>query len=337
MSTHLPPDEPASPPPDAGHDLSGDYHARRNAAAPGASRHRRIGNPGSPPSGPDWLMLLMAAAAVLLVVPTTVLGVQRISQYAEASGSAAAPRSVTSPSPSRPPERTSPTHSAQPTPEPALPQEILRHNPIYELAVPARCAKQRIPASQTAFRAQVRSLVECQNKAWSAALADSPVEFRRPDISFYSSSVKTACGRLDTDFPASYCTGDQTLYFSQAAYRQGRYYRLSVAHFVIHEYAHHVQRLAGIFQASSALDESRSQISRRLELQAHCMAHYGLTHSGFGFGDADRRTIEYQFGYTNDPKGHGSTAAERYWGHRGLDASTIGACDTWSAKASKVK
>lgn len=220
---------------------------------------------------------------------------------------------------------------------PSSPVKVLTKNPLYTLTVPAKCPDQSIPSSSSAFRAQVKGLVACMNKAWSKALAKTDVEFSKPKVKFYKSSIQTACSTLGSSFPAAYCTGDNTLYFSSSAYKQGGYYRLAVAQFVMHEYGHHVQWLTGIFSNSKALDESSSKTSRRIELQAHCMAHYQLTRSKVDFDGMDRVDVEYQFDYTNDPTGHGSTKAERYWGERGLDGKSMKACNTWKVPAAKVK
>ena len=251
------------------------------------------------------------------------------------------PRLITPPSPSAS-SKPSPTASgtANPKPTPTMPSDpidILKKNPLYSLKVNAKCAAQSAPTTTAAFRKQVKALVDCQNKAWQKALAKTAIEFRKPSIKHYSSSIKSPCGALGTNFPASYCTADNTLYFSKASFTQGRYYRLAVAEFVIHEYAHHVQTLARIFSHTDAMKEREASISRRIELQAHCMAQYGLTHSNLGFTAADRADLEYQFGYTSDAEGHGSAKAERYWGQRGLDATKVGACNTWKVKASLVK
>ena len=220
---------------------------------------------------------------------------------------------------------------------PTDPEVLLHRNPVYAIAVPARCPEQRPPSTRAAFRSQVRALVACANVAWKKALAKTPVAFAKPRVSFYGSSTPSPCGRLGDAFPAAYCSADRTLYFATAAYRQGRYYRLAVAQFVMHEYAHHVQELTGIFGSSRSVQEQAAVTSRRIELQAHCMAQYHLTHSGLDFGGQDRADAEYQFGYTNDAAGHGSVKAERHWGRRGLAAATIGACNTWKVKASKVR
>lgn len=228
--------------------------------------------------------------------------------------------------------------SAVPTDTPLpTPADVLKKNSVYALTVTGGCPSQRIPSSWKTFQSQVRALVECENKAWGAALDSVPMAFSKPKVVFYSKAVDSPCGHLNSTFPASYCSGNHTLYFSRASYQQGRYYRLSVSEFVFHEYAHHVQDLAGIFLAADQQKEDDEATERRIELQAHCIAHYRLTHAGLKFSAKDRADVEYQLGYSADAKGHGSAKAGRYWGELGLDAKKIGACNTWKAKASLVK
>lgn len=292
---------------------------------------------------PSWLVALVVVTGVTLVALIATVAVPWLTVTAPPSRSGSGPV-VPAPA-TAPTASTTPTETPSPSPTPTTPtptmptdpDEVLKQNPIYALKVTAKCPQQRIPSSQSAYREQVRALVDCQNKAWKKALAKTPVKFSKPKVKFYATSTKSPCGKLGTQFPASYCSANHTLYFSRAAYEQGRYFRLSVAHFVIHEYAHHVQELADILGPATLTIKNSSELSRRIELQAHCMAHYGLTNSGLNFSAADRRDAEYQFAYTNDPKGHGSTKAERYWGERGLDAKNIGTCNTWKAKASRVK
>lgn len=288
-------------------------------------------------SGAVWAVVLIAGFVAVGLLFT--LAPQSLDWLPTPGGGVRAPL----PS-SRGPEPTVsvPTSTASPTPTtgPTLPtdaEDLLKNNPIYKLKVPAACPPQQIPRSRTAFRLQVKALVSCENKAWAKALAKLQGVFSKPKVKFYTSSTKSPCGQLGVRFPASYCNSNETLYFSDAAYLQGRYYRLSVAGFVFHEYAHHVQALTKILEASWWPKDSAAVVNRRIELQAHCIAHYQLTHAGVDFSSADRREIERQFNHTNDAKGHGSTTAERYWGRRGFGATTIGACDTWSAKAAKVK
>lgn len=290
--------------------------------------------PVRPKARHGWLVALITVIAIVLLALLLTLAAPSLSGlqapgHGHGTVRPGSPGTAKpgSPKPSPTPTRTMPTD----------PLVLLKKNPVYALTVRANCPAQRPPTSRAAFRSQVNSLVACENAAWKKALAKTPVTFAKPKVTFYATSRKSPCGRLGVTFPAAYCTSDRTLYFSTAAYTEGRYYRLAVAQFVMHEYSHHIQELAGIFDSSWALHENASTTSRRIELQAHCMAHYQLTHSGLGFTSRDRADAEFQFGYTNDAKGHGSTTAERYWGRRGLAASTIGACNTWSAKASRVK
>ena len=238
--------------------------------------------------------------------------------------------SLTGPSPTRP----SASPSATPT---AKPVDVLKKNPIYSLTVTGACPSQRVPASWKAFQGQVRALIQCENKAWDKALRTVSITPTKPKVRFYTKTTDSGCGHLDSKFPASYCPGDQTLYFSRASYQQGRYFRLSVSEFVFHEYAHHVQSMSGIFERSATLKEDEEITERRTELQAHCIAHYRLTHAGLKFSSRDRADIEYQLGYSADAEGHGSAKAGRRWGEAGLNGKTIGACNTWKAKASAVK
>lgn len=234
------------------------------------------------------------------------------------------------------PTSTRPSSSATATPAPS-PAEVLKKNPIYALKVTGSCPKQRTPSSWQRFQTQVRALVDCENRAWAKALSSTSITFDKPKVRFYAKSADSACGHLESTFPASYCSADKTIYFSRASYLQGRYYRLSVSEFVFHEYAHHVQAMSGIFEASLAAKESDDVTERRIELQAHCVAHYRLTHAGLKFSSSDRADIEYQLGYASDTKGHGSAKAGHRWGEAGLAGKNIGACNTWTAKASLVK
>jgi len=296
--------------------------------------------PTRPPrGGRGWVVALVTVGAVLVVSLVAALAIPLLTRLPNLHGGSATPSATGAPT-AKPSSSPSPGSSPTSTPTatmPSNPTDVVKKNPIYALRVPAKCAYQSMPGSEAAFRKQVGKLVDCENAAWKKALAPTAVEFSKPKVKFYSSSAKSPCGKLGTTFPASYCTGDSTLYFSLQSYVQGRYFRLSVAQFVMHEYAHHVQNLAGIFESSDVMDETFAVTTRRIELQAHCMAHYALRVSGVGFTAVDKREVEYQWGYTNDPNGHGSTKAETFWGRRGLNAKTIAACNTWTVKASRVK
>ena len=219
------------------------------------------------------------------------------------------------------PSSKSPTPVASDTPLPK-PADVLKKNSIYPLKVTGNCPGQRTPSSWKTFQSQVRALIDCENKAWGSALGSVPMGFSKPHVTFYTKSTDSPCGHLGTSFPASYCSANQTLYFSRASYQQGRYYRLSVARVRVPRVRPTTSsRLAGLFTASASLKEDEEITERRIELQAHCIAHYRLTHAGLKFSSADREDVEYQLGYASDAKGHGSAKAGRRWGEAGLDGN----------------
>ncbi|HRA76516.1 MAG TPA: neutral zinc metallopeptidase [Propionicimonas sp.] len=147
----------------------------------------------------------------------------------------------------------------------------------------------------------------------------------------------TVCGLLGVEFPALYCPLDSTLYFSAEAWRESSYYRLATAELALHEYAHHVQRLAGIYDVLLAASDTVRGLQRRVELQAHCLAMYELASSDIGLSASDVSDLEYQFAWPGDVEGHGSARAKTRWGRRGLGATTAGACNTWTASGDEVR
>ncbi len=213
--------------------------------------------PPRPPRRSGWPVALFGIVGVVLLGVVAVLAVPFVTNlqlpadqdqnWTVPSQSSPGSKSSSSPKPTGSPTATMPSD----------PEDVLKKNPVYAIKVPAECPAQSIPSGKASFRTQVKALVDCENTAWRKALAATPVTFSKPKVVFYNTTQASPCGRLGTVYPAAYCTGDRTLYFSTAAYAQGRYYRLAVAQFVMHEYAHHVQELAGIFDADLALDEAR--------------------------------------------------------------------------------
>jgi predicted metalloprotease len=214
---------------------------------------------------------------------------------------------------------------------------VLERNPVYTVSVRPSCPPQREPADEAAYQAQVRALVACLDEAWARALLPTEVGFSAPSVAFYGESLLTVCGLLGVEFPAMYCPLDSTLYFSAESWRESSYYRLATAELAFHEYAHHVQRLAGVYDVLLAASDTVRGLQRRVELQALCLAMYELASSDIGLSATDVSDLEYQFAWPGDVEGHGSTRAKTRWGRRGLGARTAGACNTWTATGDEVR
>lgn len=282
--------------------------------------------------------LLVALAATTLAAPTAPPASVRTGGAPSARPSpvvSAGPMSATG-FPTGLPARWNPT----PTPTPTAtrrPADVLERNPVYTVSVRGSCPPQREPVDEAAFQAQVRALVACLDVAWARALQPTEVEFRAPSVALFGESLLTVCGLLGVEFPALYCPLDSTLYFSAEAWRESSYYRLATAELALHEYAHHVQRLAGIYDVLLAASDTVRGLQRRVELQAHCLAMYELASSDIGLSASDVSDLEYQFAWPGDVEGHGSARAKTRWGRRGLGATTAGACNTWTASGDEVR
>ena len=220
--------------------------------APPPPRHLADQPPCPPPArgggGAAWLGLVGVIGVVLvgLVVSFTPASLDGL--LPGRTGQATTSPAPNADSSTKQPNDPGSGSSSSPT-MPAKPEAVLKKNPIYALEVPANCPSQSAPSSRAAFRTQVKALLACENKVWRKALAGTAVTFSQPKVVFYGTRTSSPCGTLGDTYPAAYCTSNNTLYFATAAYAQGRYYRLAVAQFVMHEYAHHVQNLAGLFAA----------------------------------------------------------------------------------------
>lgn len=237
--------------------------------------------------------------------------------------------------------RPSASGSAQPTtstePSGSSGHPDLTDNPLYPLTVSGSCPAVQTPDSLAAYKAQVGALLDCLAGIFDPLIERSGAVPIKVGHTFYGSRVDTPCGS-EADAYAFYCESDRTIYLSDEVYEDSQYARLSVADTVIHEYGHHVQEMAGIFEAAEELDESQAVIVRREELQVFCWTYYVFaTVPSFAISETDRAFFLDLWAHTNDPEGHGTVTAQEYWGARGLAGRNLGACNTWSVPNSKVR
>ncbi len=211
-------------------------------------------------------------------------------------------------------------------------------NAVYRQKMRGACPSQAMPGSYNDFKKRARALVRCQEKGWKRYIQASGYRFQSVGIYFYNKRVTSPCGTAGPRFPAFYCSANRVMYFSTASYKQSKYFRLSLANFVFHEYGHHVQHMTGILSEAWYSSEASTVSRRRIELQAFCLAHYGLRNNkGINVNSRDRYDLAYQWDYASDPVGHGSAKAQNYWGPRGLRATRLSSCSTFNVPASKVK
>ncbi|MBG0830829.1 neutral zinc metallopeptidase [Planomonospora sp. ID67723] len=223
-------------------------------------------------------------------------------------------------------------------------------NPLYRTGrMPAvRCSAGTIrPGSAASYRSFMTRVNGCLGRAWAAQFKKAGLPFTPPRLRFVSSRVSSPCGGWPAGAGGYYCSGNRTMYIGVTRKVLKNPYGPNHAQFMAHEYAHHVQQLAGIMPyygqaAWSARSSARLALSRRLELQADCLA------SAFLRGAADDLEVTREHwnamiewtaanGHktwpTND---HGKGRSQAFWMQRGFRSGSPASCNTWTASVRSV-
>lgn len=191
----------------------------------------------------------------------------------------------------------------------------------------------------------------CLDKAWRAQLKKRGIEHRSPSVVVAHGTSKSPCGgsgNIGYVPAAFYCPANETMYFSiRSAQKQTRDHMFVT---LPHEYGHHVQRLTGIntsynarYQRNYSTVSKRTRMSRRLELQAQCLAgmfvgrNYRTMGEGSNIRNAENRVGDDHLGNSPNHRTHGRYASNRYWYWRGFDTANAGTCNSWIAPGRQVR
>lgn len=212
---------------------------------------------------------------------------------------------------------------------------ILIDNALYPLRLSGDCPGQVSPKTRREYLAQVDALLECLSAAYRPLIERAGYDFRPVEHTYFDKTTDSPCGR-DEDAYAFYCEENSKIYFSERVYSYASSQRLSVAEVVIHEYNHHVQSMVGILNAEDRRRDPAAE--RRVELQSLCWTYYTFNSvRGFAVNDDDLFWFDQIWADSPDPDGHGSVAAQRLWGSRGLSGTDLAACNTWAAADDEVR
>ena len=209
-------------------------------------------------------------------------------------------------------------------------------NPIYTKTVEGSCPEQARSTDTTGAKAALTAYVDCMNTVWGSIIGSTAIRFKPASIYFFVSTIVNSCSTLHTtdSVTAMYCPRDATIYVSPGGVANAVGSRFYGAELVTHEYAHHVQALTQILAQAHDQGWSENEYSRRIQLQAHCLSFAVISHvAGFGPDPAIFR-LGWQVGPGSDS--YGSVASLQYWGEKGLAATTVGDCDTFSVASSAV-
>lgn len=212
----------------------------------------------------------------------------------------------------------------------ALPPVVLAGCPA-----PRALEEESDEASEALWRADVQAQWSCVHASWVPVLERLSLPSVEPHVAFYTGSgAASPCGFVFG--PAFYCSaGAGSAYFGSEHLEMARTWDLAVKEMVNHEYGHHLQSLFGITEAKLESPGARSE--RRSELQALCLSAVMTYHDrSFEFDERDYESWEERLDSMLIDGVHGSRESLRYWGTRGLYASTLGDCNTWVAADAQV-
>lgn len=225
---------------------------------------------------------------------------------------------------------------------------------------PGGCRLPRIGPSAESMRRFMDVLSDCMDRTWTRQFGKAELPFAPPRRVFWEQPGRSPCGTYPTQgASAFYCPANNTMYVGlrhivETSGGESLANFAVFARVIAHEYGHHVQDRSGILlygqremeQARDAL--SRAETSRRLELQAQCLAGAFLA--------AERATLpltraQYQAmildvrgrGDERNPpeeRDHGSGRAYAGWVVQGFRGQTAGrglaVCNTWTAAPATV-
>ncbi|MGC4153448.1 MAG: neutral zinc metallopeptidase [Propionicimonas sp.] len=242
----------------------------------------------------------------------------------------------------------------------------LLDNAIYAetTLVPTNCTLSRIDVTNTtteALQEHLNTLTGCLMMVWQEPMQRAGFVMPRPPITVYTTAITTACGET-SGLNASYCAGDQRMYYSANIHEVFRRYNPEVIDNVFlpdlimgHEFGHAIQGRSGILAAELYAEQQRAkteseelELSRRTEVQADCLAGIFLNSvaQASRMTDGDRAEItEISHAIGDDSLSgrpgvegnHGWGANRRHWTETGLGSNQVNVCNTFTAPADTVR
>lgn len=211
---------------------------------------------------------------------------------------------------------------------------VLTKNPTYGQSLSVgSCDPLGKPGTTAQAQAVITGYVECMNDAWGKILTASNGSFKNASVEFFVNTAVSPCGTYNPDVTnAVYCLNNTTLYVSSSALKKAAGDRYYAAELVTHEYAHHVQNLTGILTAAFQQWPGTDEYSRRIEMHAHCLS-FAVMNRVPGFNVTPTDLAMFRAGWATGPSTakFGSVASQQMYGEKGLAATKVGDCETFSA------
>ncbi|HMT87944.1 MAG TPA: neutral zinc metallopeptidase [Arachnia sp.] len=216
---------------------------------------------------------------------------------------------------------------------------VVQTSALYSVPFPAHlgCPSPGYAYDYREMETYVTQQMACIQNAWHEvqaqlgySTADIPVYF------FRGEGVSSACGYVEA--PAFYCSADGgTIYFGQGTLDWATFQPFGMKDMATHEFGHHLQAQAGFFEAMYYLG-SDNEIIRRSELQATCFGHGMIGRDdSFVMDEAYYRSLVDKHRQVLVDGTHGSNESNDFWGFRGLYATSLSECNTWTSPSADVE
>ncbi|WP_329426191.1 neutral zinc metallopeptidase [Streptosporangium sp. NBC_01495] len=234
----------------------------------------------------------------------------------------------------------------------------LKRNPLYGTGLmrPTSCRAPRPSTQPRDMLSYLNAVTDCLERAWSAKFSQAGAVFLPARKVYWSRPGRGPCGTYpDANASAYYCPSNRGMYIglSHVIEQSGDVdpagNHVPYLAVLAHEYAHHVQSMAGIggawwWEVSSKSRSAQDAHSRRHELQAQCLSGAFVRTVRVPLGVTNARwqeVLRTEFGRGDDQNGntrrdHGSGEHYAAWLHQGWKYARIAYCNTWSVSPSEV-
>ena len=257
-----------------------------------------------------------------------------------------------------------PDYSPPPVPQPETydeAREWLTDNAVYAETAPiptdCRVPPINLPEARAAeLTEHLNELTACLWRVWSPPLERAGFTLPRPPVTVYNEPITTACGKED-GVNASYCAGDQHIYYAEPLYKilpqDQQTLPFVVDTILAHEFGHTIQARTGLLVASAAWGQHGTKaegrvFSRRAEMQADCFAGMFTVSVGAASGLSSNDLTNLQdviynigddvlTGQANYDGGHGLGKNRKAWFANGQQNAELGTCNTYVVGATAVR
>lgn len=234
----------------------------------------------------------------------------------------------------------------------------LKRNPLYGTGLmrPTSCRAPRPSTRSRDMLAYLDAVTGCLDRAWTAKFSQAGAVFLEPVKVYWSRPGRGPCGTYPAPgTSAYYCPANRGMYIGlDHVIQQGDQIdpaRNHVPYLTVlaHEYAHHVQSMAGIGEAwwwevSSRPRAAQEAHSRRNELQAQCLAGVFVRTVRVPLGVTNarwREVLRTEYGRGDDQNGtsrrdRGNGEHYAAWLHQGWKDARVAHCNTWVVPLSEV-